>query len=1149
MTRVLVARLRPQAGPPRRLRRRAPDRSRDRRRIDVDPRARTARTCSTTGSSSPRSGSCSSSATGTPTRGTRASATSSTAAPRCTSRRSGSRTPAIRDGAYAEALDLTAAHQSSYGREAAGVLAAAVAEAMRPGATVDSVVEASPAAREGRHADGDRGRRRPRGEARRLARRRPRRAAAAFAPFDSVGEHYAQPAQNARIPSRLHAIEELPIALGLLVATGGDYDGDGARRRQLRPRLRLDRLDGRRARGRARRRRCAATGSTSRRGEQDRPRGAGVGAWPRSPRRSSPRDLHATRSGRRRWPPSPSDEVPCLRVTWVQPEDLVGHELRQAREEGKDVDGVEERWLRAGGAPAPGRGASQESGCAGAAIARARAARRARRAAAPARGGRAGGLRGDPRRGRSRDRLAASDLPGRIAGAWLGRAAGCVLGKPVENIPRDGIRAIAEATGNWPVARLVHGRGPAGGGLRALAVEPRQPADEPGREHRRHPRGRRPQLHDARRRAARALRHRLRRARRREDLARLPAAGPDLHRRAGRDAQPARGLPAAPRRRRGATRSASGSAPGCASTRTAGPPAATRSPRRGWRGRTRASATPRTASTRRCSWRRRTPPRSARARRRQPAPTPASRSCRPRAGLPRRCGRRASWPGCTGRRSVDELYARYGGYHWVHAINNTALVAAALYAFDGDFSGGDLRGRPGRLGHRHERRRGRLDPRRASEPTGSRSAGRRRSAAASRARCPASTRSRSTSSPRGRSPWPARPQRREHPARAAARPARAAADRPADRRAARPGRRSRALDAAKIFAAPDDPADWPAWRDALTRWREEAAARIGYDGAAYDAPGLGWTQSCFVVALALALGRAALRPRRRPLHARRASRRGRARVRRLRRHRALARVSGDRDRRAQPVRLLPRRARAPRARCRPPGARRPRLRRLQPVGRRHAARAGRRRRRAIAELVRELGVDGVFLDTMKEARPGLRAALDARPASRSRASRRCRSRASRPPPLVGAVVRRQPRARRAPREVVRAAAHAPPHPALEPRPPRGAAQRLAERRRHARLGERLRRLGRLERARQGAAAGDASTVQRRHADLLATGEWTPLAAASAGHTGRRLALERRRDDALGAREPRRATTTGPVGRARRRDPGAAGSPRSSAPTS
>jgi ADP-ribosylglycohydrolase len=39
-----------------------------------------------------------------------------------------------------------------------------------------------------------------------------------------VGERYAAPELNARIPSRLHAIEELPIAVGLLVATGGDYE-------------------------------------------------------------------------------------------------------------------------------------------------------------------------------------------------------------------------------------------------------------------------------------------------------------------------------------------------------------------------------------------------------------------------------------------------------------------------------------------------------------------------------------------------------------------------------------------------------------------------------------------------------------------------------------------------------------------------------------------------------------------------------------------------------------------------------------------------------------------------------------------------------------------------------------------------------------
>jgi ADP-ribosylglycohydrolase len=127
------------------------------------------------------------------------------------------------DNAYTEALDFTGAHQSSYGREAAGVLAAAVAEAMRPDATVDSVVAvALRLAKDGTRSaieavvdaaaglDGWRD-----GGLETLR--------AAFVPFDSVGEIYAQPAQNARIPSRLHSIEEVPIALGLLVATRGDY--------------------------------------------------------------------------------------------------------------------------------------------------------------------------------------------------------------------------------------------------------------------------------------------------------------------------------------------------------------------------------------------------------------------------------------------------------------------------------------------------------------------------------------------------------------------------------------------------------------------------------------------------------------------------------------------------------------------------------------------------------------------------------------------------------------------------------------------------------------------------------------------------------------------------------------------------------------
>jgi ADP-ribosylglycohydrolase len=127
------------------------------------------------------------------------------------------------DDAYTEALDFTGAHQSSYGREAAAVLAAAVAEALRPEATVDSVIAvalrlAKDATRDAIEAVADAAASLDGWRDGGLATLR-----GAFTPFDSVGDVYAQPAQNARIPSRLHAIEEVPVALGLLVATGGDY--------------------------------------------------------------------------------------------------------------------------------------------------------------------------------------------------------------------------------------------------------------------------------------------------------------------------------------------------------------------------------------------------------------------------------------------------------------------------------------------------------------------------------------------------------------------------------------------------------------------------------------------------------------------------------------------------------------------------------------------------------------------------------------------------------------------------------------------------------------------------------------------------------------------------------------------------------------
>ncbi|MYS51546.1 ADP-ribosylglycohydrolase family protein, partial [Streptomyces sp. SID6013] len=47
----------------------------------------------------------------------------------------------------------------------------------------------------------------------------------------------------------------------------------------------------------------------------------------------------------------------------------------------------------------------------------------------------------------------------RLEAAWLGRAAGCLLGKPVEKLPLTGIRRLGRAAGNWPPTSYFTARG------------------------------------------------------------------------------------------------------------------------------------------------------------------------------------------------------------------------------------------------------------------------------------------------------------------------------------------------------------------------------------------------------------------------------------------------------------------------------------------------------------------------------------------------------------------------------------------------------------------------------------------------------------------------------------------------------------------
>ena len=54
-----------------------------------------------------------------------------------------------------------------------------------------------------------------------------------------------------------------------------------------------------------------------------------------------------------------------------------------------------------------------------------------------------------------------------------------------------------------------------------------------------------------------------------------------------------------------------------------------------------------------------------------------------------------------------------------------------------------------------------------------------------------------------------------------------------------------------IIPAPSDAGQWPGYREALARWREETRARLHYDGAIYRRPEFGWSASnyacCFLM--------------------------------------------------------------------------------------------------------------------------------------------------------------------------------------------------------------------------------------------------------------------------------------------------------------
>ncbi|MGH2452167.1 MAG: ADP-ribosylglycohydrolase family protein [bacterium] len=152
-----------------------------------------------------------------------------------------------------------------------------------------------------------------------------------------------------------------------------------------------------------------------------------------------------------------------IRITWLKPEERLEAEFQQLTEEGVDPTLLRRRWeeLRTGGDDPVRlrpeaerlldecRALSDRHDAAGAAQAEPSDLETILGAA---------DLSPAPASAAPRP-FPATVLDDRIGGGWIGRIAGCLLGKPMEGVPREGIAAILQSSGQWPPVAYITAQG------------------------------------------------------------------------------------------------------------------------------------------------------------------------------------------------------------------------------------------------------------------------------------------------------------------------------------------------------------------------------------------------------------------------------------------------------------------------------------------------------------------------------------------------------------------------------------------------------------------------------------------------------------------------------------------------------------------
>ena len=136
-----------------------------------------------------------------------------------------------------------------------------------------------------------------------------------------------------------------------------------------------------------------------------------------------------------------------MNLRWIDPVELVEHELTQQEDEGRDVSDLRRRW-QATTSTNPTAGEL-----------RLLADSFLNELGSPDEISTPNESTGTPSSEPEFLMPPASALANRIAGGWFGRAAGCLLGKPVEGMSRQVIREILESNGSWPLSDYITQKG------------------------------------------------------------------------------------------------------------------------------------------------------------------------------------------------------------------------------------------------------------------------------------------------------------------------------------------------------------------------------------------------------------------------------------------------------------------------------------------------------------------------------------------------------------------------------------------------------------------------------------------------------------------------------------------------------------------